>query len=201
MKRLEISILFAVIFCSVLTFMGFSEKCGQVRDDVFRLHVLANSDSKEDQSLKLDVRDKLLEVAQSTFSGVKNRQEAIEAARLNADTFKACAEAEIKRQGYDYPVTVEIGESDFNTRIYGDITLPAGTYQALRVKIGQAEGKNWWCVMFPQLCLPAAQDNDAMEEMLDTKEFELVTGGQKYEIKFKCVEYYEKLKKLLSEKS
>lgn len=194
MKKLEISILLSIIFCAVITMCGFSKECENVRGDVFRLHILANSDSREDQELKLKVRDSLLEVSEDIFSAVLSREQAMEKARENMEMLQSAAEKTIAENGYTYEVEIEIGESEFDTRYYEDFTLPAGTYQALKVKIGNAEGKNWWCVMFPQLCLPASGDRADIKEVLTEDEISLITGGEKYEFKFKCVEYYEKIK-------
>lgn len=195
MKKLRVSIIFAFAFCSLLTLLGFSEECGNVREEVFRLHVLANSDSEQDQNLKLKVRDEILKLSEDLFKDAETKEEAIEAAEENIDLIKKCAEDELRRNGCDDAVEIEIGDSWFNTREYGDVTLPAGKYPALRVLIGRAEGKNWWCVMFPQLCLPAAQTEPS--DVFTPDELELVSGGQKYELRFKCVEYYERFKEFL----
>lgn len=194
MKKLGISLFFAFVFCSALTMLGFSGECGKVRDEVFRLHVLANSDSERDQTLKLKVRDGILELSEILFKNAVTKDEAIEAARKNAELIKERAEEILRRNGCNDSVKIEIGESSFDTRQYGNITLPAGEYPALRVLIGKAQGHNWWCVMFPQLCLPAARTEP--EEFFTEDEMELISGGEKYELRFKCVEYYEKLKHL-----
>lgn len=195
MRKLRISIIFAFAFCSLLTMLGFGQECEKVRNDVFRLHVLANSDSQRDQQLKLQVRDRILELSEDIFRDAETKDDAIEAARKNADLIKECAEEELRKNGCNDSVKIEVGESNFNTRRYGDITLPAGRYPALRVLIGEAKGHNWWCVMFPQLCLPAAQSEP--EEFFSEDEMQLISNGQKYELKFKCVEYYEKFKEWL----
>ena len=109
------------------------------------------------------------------------------------------AKAVIESNGYTYPVSVSLEETYFTTRSYDDFTLPAGNYQALRVVIGEGKGHNWWCVMFPPLCISAASENEAqLSDILNSEQLELVEGND-YEIKFKCVEIYEELKKYLSE--
>ena len=201
MKKLEAAVLFglavAVIFC-LTGFMSFEKQCDGIRGKVLRLHVLANSDSEEDQALKLKVRDRLLEEGREILSGAENESEAAQKARENLGTLTRIAEDEVKRQGYDYPVTVKVERTYFGTRVYDNVTMPAGEYEALRVLIGSAEGKNWWCVMFPPMCLPAAeggeglqQENEKLEDVLDQKEMDIVTSPEKYELRFKTVEWFE----------
>lgn len=161
MKRIDISLAIAVVL-SVLfaSFASFADDCGAVRQNIVRLHILANSDSEADQNLKLAVRDKILAETQEVFivSKTKKQAEAIAAETLNE--IERIARAEIIRQGYHYSVRAEIVNMFFETRSYGDATLPAGRYDAVRVSIGAAKGKNWWCVLFPPLCIPAASEKD-----------------------------------------
>lgn len=194
MKKIEMAILTAFVFCVLMSFAGFDAQCSDIRDNVLRLHILANSDSKEDQQLKLCVRDKILETSEGLFDRVTNKEEAIKKAEENIELLQSAAEEEIARLGYDYPVTIEVGESDFNTRVYENVTLPAGRYMAVRVLIGQAEGKNWWCVMFPTMCIPAASQVDEMSAVLPEDEVEIVDNENDYKIGFKTVEWYEKIK-------
>lgn len=198
MKRLEISLLIAFVFGIVLSMTALNMECNEIRDSVFRLHVLANSDDEDDQNLKLKVRDRLLEVSNDIYADVQNREEAIKNTESNLALLQYEAENVVKANGYDYPVTVELEETYFTTRTYGDVTLPAGNYQALRVIIGEGAGHNWWCVMFPPLCISAASDSEAqLEDVLNSEQMDLVEGTG-YEAKFKCVELYEELKKYLS---
>lgn len=201
MKKLEAAVLFgfavAVIFC-LTGFISFEEKCDGIRGKVFRLHVLANSDSEEDQELKLKVRDRLLEEGGEILSGAENESEAAEKARESIGTLTRIARDEVQRQGYDYPVTVKVERTYFSTRVYDNVTLPAGEYEALQVLIGNAEGQNWWCVMFPPMCLPAAeggeslqQENEKLENVLNPQEMDIVTSPEKYELRFKTVEWFE----------
>ena len=115
----------------------------------------------------------------------------------------AAAQDEIRKNGYPYDVHVELGEAWFDTRVYDDITLPAGEYEAVKVVIGEGEGKNWWCVMFPPMCVSAAEevasDSEALEQVLDEQQNTLVQNGEKYKIKFKSVEIYETVKEKLKE--
>ena len=166
---------------------------------VFRLHVLANSNSEEDQSLKLKVRDSLLNYMYNLCSNCSTKEEAISLANIHKDDFQQIAENTIKENGYNYPVKININNFYFPTKNYGDITLPAGFYDALRVEIGEAKGKNWWCVMFPSLCFidvssgivnDEAKEN--LEENLDQESYNLISeqNNTEIEFKFKLVEFF-----------
>ena len=166
---------------------------------VFRLHVLANSNSEEDQSLKLKVRDSLLNYMNNLCSNCSTKVEAISLANIHKDDFQQIAENTIKENGYNYPVKININNFYFPTKNYGDITLPAGFYDALRVEIGEAKGKNWWCVMFPSLCFidvssgivnDEAKEN--LEENLDQESYNLISeqNNTEIEFKFKLVEFF-----------
>lgn len=201
MKRLEISVLLSIVFSVLLSICALNTECSEIRSSVLRLHVLANSDSSADQELKLKVRDRLLEVSQGIYSHAKTKNDAIEATSENLSLLREEAQQVIASNGYDYPVSVLLEDCYFNTRTYGDITLPAGKYQALRVVIGEGAGHNWWCVMFPPLCISAASDDEAaLSDVLSPEQMELVEEDG-YEIKFKCVELYEEFKQYMSEKS
>lgn len=201
MKRLEISLLIALIFCTVLSMSALNIECEEIRGGVLRLHVLANSDDVEDQDLKLKVRDRLLEVSNDIYADTQSRDEAIISTESNLALLQTEAEKVITKNGYDYTVTVELEDTYFTTRTYGDITLPAGTYKAVRVIIGEGKGHNWWCVMFPPLCISAASENEAeLEEVLTDEQMDLVKGAP-YEAKFKCVEWYEEFMQYLSGQS
>lgn len=197
-KDIKMAIAFGLIFSLMLSFVKFDADCAQIRQSVLRLHVLANSDSAEDQALKLNVRDKLLVVADSLFADAKTEEEAISAAKDNLPQLQQAAEKEIADCGYDYPVRIEIGKAYFNTRVYDTFTLPAGNYEAVRVLIGEAKGKNWWCVMFPPVCVPAAMKDASISDVLDDEETNIVENSNSYEIRFKTVEVFEETKNYLS---
>ena len=147
MKLIEKCLLFG-FFCAVLfSMLGFTAQCESIPDKVFRLHVLANSDSAEDQALKLRVRDRILEESAGLMDGVSTREEAEAAAAQSLPSLQAAAEDEIRQAGYGYSVQAEITRMYFPTRHYESVTLPAGEYDALRISIGEAKGKNWWCVL------------------------------------------------------
>lgn len=167
-------------------------------DKVVRLHVLANSDSEEDQALKLRVRDAVLEQATAILERSTDRRDAESRLRGQLLELERTAEKEIQTAGYSYPVTVKLENTDFPTKEYGSFTLPAGEYLALRVIIGEGQGKNWWCVVFPPLCTAVSADvpASALVAGFDQEEVSLITEeNQGYVLKFKAVEWWETLKK------
>ncbi len=194
MRKLIAALLIAVILVTIVSMSGFASDCAQIREDILRIHVLANSDSEEDQALKLQVRDRILEESAGLFEHMEDKQETMEQAQEWLPDLQAAAEDEIKKQGYDYPVTVELTHLYFSTRQYDSVTMPAGDYDAVRVLIGTGEGQNWWCVMFPPLCLPVAQDHKQLTDVLNASQMDIVQGGVKYEVKFKLVEWFEEIK-------
>ena len=162
---------------------------------------MANSDSEEDQSLKIKVRDELLKYMNSISSNCTTKEEAISVAESHKEEFQKIAENTIKENGYDYSVKINIGNFYFPTKNYGDISLPAGFYDALRVEIGEAKGQNWWCVMFPSLCFidvsSGIVDDEAKEELennLDDESYEIISDTKHSEIKFKfkLIEFFAK---------
>lgn len=201
MKRLEISVLLAIVFSVLLSMTSLNTECAEIRSSVLRMHVLANSDSEEDQALKLQVRDRLLEVSKEIYSNSTTKEEAVQETNAHLHLLQKEAQKVVASRGFDYPVSVALENTYFTTRTYGDVTLPAGNYQAIRVVIGEGEGHNWWCVMFPPLCISAASEDEAqLSDVLTPEQMELVESDG-YEVKFKCVELYEEFMKYLSEKS
>lgn len=167
-----------------------------IADSVFRLHVIANSDSAEDQNLKYIVRDKVIEYMSSISQNASSKEDVIEIAKANLDKIQAIASQTIRDNGYTYSVNVEVGNFSFPSKRYGDITLPPGYYDALRIKIGEAEGQNWWCVMFPPLCFVDVtsgvvpdESKEIMKENLSKEEFDLISkNSNEVKVKFKIVE-------------
>jgi len=183
-------LLFLYVAISAISYVNAVSS--NIEESVFRLHVIANSDSKEDQDLKYKVRDNLIEYMNTLCVDTKNKEEAISIANLHLEDFKQIAEETVKENGYSYPVTVEIGNFSFPTKDYGDVSLPAGYYDALRVKIGEACGQNWWCVMFPPLCfvnvssgIVPEESKELMKQELNDEEYSIVTKEDSSEIKFK----------------
>ena len=180
------------IYTSICAFSYANNIFNDIENSVFRLHVLANSDSKEDQDLKLLVRDQLLEYMNQLCSNCKTKEQAIEIVEDNKEQFKQIALETIKNAGYSYDVNINIGNFEFPTKNYGDITLPAGYYDALRVEIGEAKGQNWWCVMFPPLCfvdissgVVTEESKELLEKNMNEEEFALISDNSDNQIKFK----------------
>lgn len=194
MKKIELSVLIALIISIVISnFSVFSKACDGVRREVFRLHILANSDGAQDQELKLKVRDEILKYSPELFSESTNLNGAVERAKQSIDEIIRISQEVIKREGLDYGVSAEVCESFFDTRVYENVTLPAGVYSCLKIKLGKAEGKNWWCVLFPALCIPAAQNKAELGDVLNDVEIDTVTNPI-YKPKFAILEFFEKLK-------
>ena len=195
MKRIEKAILVGLILSVIVgNFSVFANKCSNIRESVLRLHILANSDSEADQALKLKVRDRILEETGELFEATNDLDDAETKATYHLEEVQQIAQDEIRKQGYDYPVHAEICTMFFDTRQYGDITMPAGTYDAVRITIGEAKGHNWWCVLYPPMCIPAAQPKQELGDVLSEEEMEVVTAKPKYEIRFACVEFFERIK-------
>lgn len=205
MKKLKIGRIFVILillslFILISAISYVDAVSNNIADSVFRLHVIANSDSKEDQELKLKVRDELLSYMNIISKDSTSKQEAMKIANEHKEEFTQIAEKVIKENGYNYTVNVQVGKADFPTKYYGDITLPAGTYDALKVQIGEAKGQNWWCVMFPPLCFVDVStgivpDNSKQElkQSLDNEEYDLISKTDDNEIsfKFKIVELFQ----------
>ena len=180
------------LYVAISAFSYANAVSSDIEKSVFRLHVLANSDSKEDQTLKYEVRDALIEYMNTLCINVEKKEEAMQIASSHQEEFKQIAEKVIKEKGYTYPVSVEIGNFSFPTKNYGDVSLPAGYYDALRVKIGEAQGQNWWCVMFPPLCfvnvssgIVPEESKELMKQELNDEEYAIVTKEEDSEIQFK----------------
>lgn len=183
-------LLFLYVSISAISYV--SAVSTNISEGVFRLHVIANSDSEEDQNLKYKVRDNLIEYMNTICKDSNSKEEAINIANSHLDEFQQIAEETIKENGYSYSVSVEIGNFSFPTKDYGDVSLPAGYYDALRVKIGNAEGQNWWCVMFPPLCfvnvssgIVPDESKELLKEELDDEEYSIITNEDSSEIQFK----------------
>lgn len=179
--------------CAVLALCGLYGQCQGVRENVLRLHILANSNSEADQALKLRVRDAVVEAAAGWLDGAEDAGEAREIAAAQLPRLQAVAQQTVRNAGYAYPVKAQLCEMYFTTRQYDQVTMPAGIYEAVRFTIGSGEGNNWWCVVFPPMCMGAATDEDALEGVLTGSQQALVTGGQRYTVAFKLVEWFEKL--------
>lgn len=191
MKKLFTSIIIALTVVSLYSFLPFEKECRNISDEVLRIHILADSDSETDQSLKLKVRDEILNFTDGLYSDVTSKEEAIKITQKHIAGIEATAENILRANGCQKEVKAEILDMNFNTRYYDDITMPSGNYTALRVTIGSGEGKNWWCVMYPSLCLYTASDAKSLEDELSQKQYEVLTQKPKYEFRFKVLEYFD----------
>lgn len=199
MKRWVIAVGIGLVAAVAVQFLtGFASDCGEIREQVLRLHILANSDSAEDQALKLAVRDRILEESGVLFERTDSKEEAIRAMDGKLDEIQRIAEDEVRRHGCDDPVRVERTRMFFDTRVYEDFTLPAGQYDAVRVTIGEAEGHNWWCVLYPMLCLPAAQPQEELEAAFPEDQAEIIEHAGEFQVEFAAVEWIEKIKDWLA---
>ena len=199
LRRLEIALLIGLAAAMAWGAWSLGTQ-RQLADRVVRLHVLANSDSQADQALKLEVRDRILEVAEPLLEDSSDREEAEIALTAALPRLEQAAEAEIAAAGYDYTVTATLEETEFPTREYDGFALPAGEYLALRVVIGAGEGQNWWCVVFPPLCAAASADVPAVAVAagLSEDQVSLITEeDQGYQLKFKAVEWWSALRQKL----
>ncbi|MBP1758220.1 MAG: Stage sporulation protein required for processing of pro-sigma-E (SpoIIR) [Firmicutes bacterium] len=170
----------------------------QLSDKLLRLHVLANSDEAEDQSLKLRVRDRVLETVEPWLEEGTSAASAGEILAHRLPELTQAAQEEIQAAGYSYPVSLSLGQSWFPTRYYDGFSLPAGQYRSLRVIIGEGAGKNWWCVVFPPLCTASVTESlpqtAAQAGLTEQETFLILEDSENYVIKFKAVELWENWK-------
>ena len=189
---LFLTLIFLIGILTVLPIHGESE----IYTNVLRLHVLANSDSEEDQALKLKVRDAVLEKSSALLKNITTREAAEKIISQNLYILEKAALDTIISEGYDYPVSIELSEEEYPTKNYESCSFPAGRYLSLRIKIGEAKGQNWWCVLFPPLCLSAATDKDAFTSVgITDSQYQIITESNKpkYKIKFKILESFSEV--------
>lgn len=187
MKRWVRAVTGGMVICVLLSLCGFEGTCNAIRKDVVRLHILANSDSEADQALKTVVRDAVTEKTVGWLDGVTDEQEALTVIETYLPQLQAVAQQTVYEQGFAYPVQVSLCDMYFSTREYEDITMPAGTYTAVRIEIGQAQGKNWWCVVYPPMCIRSAVKEQTLTDVLNGREMTVVSGDG-YVVRFKIVE-------------
>lgn len=194
MKKTDLIFLAGIILAILLGgFRDFAVKAEEVQEEVLRLHIPANSDSEEDQRIKLELRDHLLERYGAELSDSGSLSEAERRTEELLPEIEEDCQRFLAERGVEYGARAELAEMYFTTREYGEVTLPAGNYKALRITLGSGEGRNWWCVMFPPLCLPAVTENengDGAEMLSDFR----TDRPQRVKVKFAL---YELLKELL----
>lgn len=199
MKKLDIVLLIGIIGSIIFSnFISFGKTLENIENEVLRIHILANSDTEYDQNLKLCVRDRLLEKSEELFGGCDTLEEMKQTANEKMDEINRIALDVIHEKGYDYNVDSQLVNMEFDNREYGDITMPAGRYDAVRITIGEAKGHNWWCVMYPPLCIPAAEevegDKKTAGRYFSEDELDVMENPENYKVKFKCVEMFREIK-------
>lgn len=197
-KLLGKALVCGFVMAMITSFFPFAAACGGLPENVVRLHVVANSDSEEDQSVKLLVRDAVLEEAAKWYGGAQSMEEASSQLCTHLQSLGETARTTLAENGMVYSAKVEVTEMYFSTRDYGTFRLPAGRYRTLRVTLGEGQGKNWWCVVFPSLCLPAAGEGQSdLLLSLPESEREIVENPEQFQVKFKAVELWEFLREWL----
>ena len=171
-----------------------------IAEKILRFHVLAASDTKEDQELKLKVRDAVGVYMEEELADALNKSESEELVRLHLGEIEAVAEQTIKEAGYDYPVTASLAYVEFPEKTYGEYVFPAGTYEALEVVIGEGKGHNWWCVMYPNLCFSGSvyevvdeEAEERLREVLSTEEYEAVFSSGNVKVEWKSLAFFKEL--------
>ena len=203
LKRFLVLIILFSIYVFICAFSYVNAVSANISSSVFRLHVIANSDSAEDQNLKYLVRDALIDYMNSVSKNSNSKDEALSIAYQHKSDFYKIAKKVINDNGYDYNVNISIGNFAFPTKNYGDVSLPAGYYDALKVEIGNASGQNWWCVMFPPLCfvdistgIVPEDSKETIKDSLHTEEYNLINNAQTADVKFKfkLLEFFQNIK-------
>lgn len=194
LRRMVLTVALAFLLGIFLdSFSVFHRECAQVRQEVLRLHVLANSDSPEDQALKLRVRDRILAETGDAFDRADSLSDARETAARSLSAVERAARAALDEAGSGEPVRAEVVRMFFDTRVYDGFTMPAGWYDALRVVIGEGKGHNWWCVLYPPLCISAAEKLPEELRRFSAEERALLESEPRYEVRFFLVELAEKI--------
>ncbi len=199
----KISLIICLSILTICTIAGLRIRRQQalsqqhIASQIIRLHVIANSDETEDQTLKKEVKDQVVTYLRSKMNQAASIQAARQVICQEMDALKEVAEKKIRQEGYDYPVTVSLGTTYFPVKEYGDMAFPAGDYEALRVQIGESKGRNWWCVMYPSLCLVDGvyqtvpeSSKDKLKQVLSTSEYQsLVDGGEDVQFRLRFLDW------------
>ena len=190
-----------LIFFGMMAYLLWSgeREASAVREEVVRYHVVANSDSAEDQEIKILLRDHLFSEIEALFADCKDREEALSVAQKEGDALKEKGEAFLRQLGVEKELEIAVGERFFPTKTYGNLSFPAGRYQAVSILIGEGKGENFWCVLYPALCLSPAVHHEAGEEKMAFAVGEegvsfLQKAGEIQKVKFRLVEWFEILR-------
>ena len=211
-KKLNFILILTILIFLYIVLLSFNYSQSisyNLSDSVFRLHIIANSDSSADQELKLKVRDNIIEYMNTLTSNSSDKKDVISMVNNHLDSFKEIALNTIKENGYNYDVNIEIGNFHFPTKSYGDISFPAGNYDALKIEIGDAIGQNWWCVLFPPLCFVNSStgvvpddSKNTLKENINSESYEIISEGNNsndntsdIKIKFKIIEFFNNFTK------
>ena len=197
-KRILLLIILLALYIFVSFYFYAIKSLNNIEDKVFRLHIIANSDSAEDQNLKYQVRDNIISYMNNICKDASSKENAIKLAQKHIGDLKKIADYTIIDNGFSYTSTVEIGNYEFPTKKYGDISLPSGYYDALEIKLGSYYGQNWWCVLYPSLCFIDASSGilpesskEELKNILPSEEYSLITEDTPtYNFKFKLVELF-----------
>jgi stage II sporulation protein R len=197
-KIWELALIVAVAV-TIIIGSSVNRDANELSSKLIRLHVVANSDSGEDQALKLKVRDAVLEELCDSLKNVDSRKEAESIISDNADALLSCAKRTVQDNGYDYDITLSLCTEQFPTTEYDTFSLPAGEYESLRITIGEGSGHNWWCVVYPPVCTAATIEDAAKTVGLTDAEFSLITeSSEGFIVKFKLMELLAKLKAVMA---
>ncbi len=198
MKKFTLAVILAMIICTAASIFGNAREVEAVTDKLIRIHVIANSDSEADQSLKLKVRDGINAAVSELTSSCASKEEAMESLRSSLDGLRAVAEKTVAENGFDCKVSCTLGREEFDERRYDDFVLPAGEYDSLCIRLGEAAGKNWWCVCYPSICVGAAM---SVEECgaFDSGELLIIKEPEKVRYKLWCFEAIRKLRKFFAD--
>ena len=189
-------LIFAVLFIAFVYMGSIASDKKQLSNDILRLHVVGASNSKEDQAVKLQVRDAVLMAVEELSVGVKNKEDAQKCLSENLSYLEQAANAVLAEQGFTQRATVSLEKEEFPTRAYDTFSLPAGVYDSLRVTIGEGTGRNWWCVIFPSLCIPAASEKTAAVAAgggLSDSLSGAITGREQYQVRFFILDFLGRL--------
>ena len=194
-KAFNIALICALVSAIMVSMISFEASCEEMYDNIIRIRILANSNAKADQELKLQIRNDILEFSKDMFSGVNSYEDAVIITNENSQELLGVARNTIRENGYDYTVSLEFKDEFFDTRVYDNFTLPAGIYKTAVFTVGEGKGQNWWCVIFPQVCVGACSGN--LEDSISKASSDYAYNAEDYVIKFKTVEILEKVKKYL----
>ncbi len=199
--KISQKVLFSVITFAFMVFvlsycLGNMDDEFAIYENTLRLHIPANSDSEEDQNLKLKVRDEIIALLEEPLSECKNKAEAVEVVNKMKDQIERCADSVIVREGSNYKSKVSVVQEEYPRREYEGIALPAGKYTSVKIELGDGTGQNWWCVLFPQVCTSNARPEEVLAEVgFTASQIKLLTEDEEteYVVKFKLLELIEKI--------